>query len=215
MIHIDQGQAIPENPSLKVFSVSGDYSDNDLIECCGLDNTNIPVASFQAQFIKYGGLVYRFNEPEELGQAIVAIDPVSTHDSALLFSEEEARRLKRLAGNLLPENQVLADEAVSPIAQEALRQEALDPTVIDKDDPASTQPAIDVPPENSLETPVIVPPVIDTSTSTPPIIDTGISTTTPPVIDTSTSTPPIIDTGISTTTPPVIDTSTSTPPVTP
>ena len=84
MIHIEKEQKIAENENIIVYSPSGDYNDFDLIEYCQIDNPNVALGAFQAQFVKYGGLVYQFNEPAELGDAILAIDPESTHSAASL-----------------------------------------------------------------------------------------------------------------------------------
>ena len=96
MIHIEQNQKIPENENLRVYSISGDYSDNDLILCYELSDPQTPISSLQAQFIAYGSIVYQFNEPEKLGEAIISVDPNSTHDAAILYKEEEARKAKKM-----------------------------------------------------------------------------------------------------------------------
>lgn len=194
MIHIEQHQLVPDNNRLRVFSVSGDYSDNDAIECYTEDEPDVAVCSYQAQFIKYGGLVYRFNTPEELGAALVQIDPESTHNSALLYKEDEERRKKRLAGTLVPENPVPADENLSPIAQqEAMTQENEEALEEDPATPPAETPApepIPTPTPEPEQTPP--PPVVETSTSTPSVL--GTSTTTPTVVvPDATSTPSVIE----------------------
>lgn len=118
MIHIEKDQAVSGHDNLKVFSVSGDYSDEDLIDCYDIKVPSMATASFQAQYIKYGSIIYRFNEPEELGQALNDVDPQSTHDAVLLYKEERAREQKRKEGRLKPENPVPVDENLSEVAKE-------------------------------------------------------------------------------------------------
>ena len=118
MIHIEKDQIVSGHDNLKVFSVSGDYSDEDLIDCYDVKDSGVAIASFQAQYIKYGSIIYRFNEPEELGQALNEADPQSTHDAVLLYKEEQARETKRKEGKLKPENPVPVDENLSETAKE-------------------------------------------------------------------------------------------------
>jgi len=113
MIHIEQNQNVPENENLRVYSPSGDYSEVDLIECYDIRNPDLAICSFQAQFLKYGGVVYQYSAPEELGAKLIEIDPESTHDAVALYKEEEERRIKRLAGKLKPENPVPAKDSLA------------------------------------------------------------------------------------------------------
>ncbi len=115
MIPITRDQKVAGNDNLLVYAVSGDYADKDLIECYDPSLGNYPTACFQAQFIKYGPVVYQFNEPEELGKALIEIDPQSTHDSAALYKEEEDRKRKRRLGTLEPENPAPVDSGLSKI----------------------------------------------------------------------------------------------------
>ncbi len=177
MIHIEKDQIVPENENLRVFSVSGDYSDNDLIECYDIENPNSAACAFSAAFVKYGGIIYRFGMPEEVGEALLKIDPKSTHDYAVLFKEEEERRKKRLGGDFTPENPIPADENISQVAQDEAK--------IDEGQVVIT------PPENSADTTIIdssqtsldqsISSVSSTSTS-------NVSTTTPSNISTTTET---------------------------
>lgn len=157
MIHIEQNQLVPENEDLRVLSVSGDYNDNDLIECCHISNPGFALYAFSATFIKYGGVVYQYSDPLLLGKALLEIDPDCTHDYATLFKEEEARRVKREEGDFTPEAPVPVDESISPIAQtEALVEEE----VINNEE---------IPVVENNPTPEVVAPVtetVETSTST-------------------------------------------------
>jgi hypothetical protein len=222
MIHIEQNQKIPENPGLRVLSPTGDYNDVDLIECAPLDGDDIAVASLQAQFIKYGGLVYRYNEPEELGKAIYEVDKNSTHDSALLYAEDEARRQKRKAGTLVPENQVPADEAVS--ASQKAKAAVLDEESLSADgaDTTATTTATTTPKTTATTTPSTATTTATTSqnntatstaaTSTVPTPNTTATTTSSTATTTATTTP-TVNTGDTASTTPVYDfgTSTTTP----
>ncbi len=82
MIHIDKDQKIAENENLKVMTNTGDYEDSALIEFYDVIDPAVVAGAFQAQYVKYGNLVYGFNDPVELGNAILAIDGESTHTAA-------------------------------------------------------------------------------------------------------------------------------------
>lgn len=118
MIHIEKDQIVPENKDLRVFSQSGDYNDNDLIECYHIDNPDFALSAFSATFIKYGGIVYQFGDPLLMGEELLKIDPECTHDFAILFKEEEERKKKRERGDFTPDNPVPADENISSLMQE-------------------------------------------------------------------------------------------------
>lgn len=222
MIHIEKDQIVPENENLRVFSVSGDYSDNDLIECYDIENPNSVACAFSAAFVKYGGIIYRFGTPEEVGEALLKIDPKCTHDYAVLFKEEEERRKKRLGGDFTPENPIPADENISQVAQdeakideEQVAETATENTNIDSSQTSSDQSAD----TSSSNISVTTPEATSTPTTTPEIItpaESASSTTTPSALpETPTTTESIIlPTSTSTSTPDInmgAETSTSTP----
>jgi len=112
MIYIEQDQTIPENENIRVLSKTGDYNDTDPIEYYSVEEPGVAQGAYHAQFIKYGGLVYRFSDPKELGEEILKIDPESTH-SAASFVRMQNELLKQFdQGSLEPEslNKVLSDE---------------------------------------------------------------------------------------------------------
>jgi len=57
MVTITKGQSVPENPELEVLSPSGDYDENDLIECAKIGE-QVAFCSFEAQFIANGHTAY-------------------------------------------------------------------------------------------------------------------------------------------------------------
>lgn len=65
-VHIERGQAVPEQPGLVVTSPTGDYSPLDLVECGPADRLGLSTCSYQAQYIQYGGVAYRDQEYLEL-----------------------------------------------------------------------------------------------------------------------------------------------------
>jgi hypothetical protein len=111
MIKLKRGDQVFGEAKLKVSADAGEYGDYDLIECIDSSSPDAAPSMFQAQFIKYGSIVYQHNTPEALGAALVAIDPESTHDAALLFKEDEARRIARSAGKLEPSDPVPAPDS--------------------------------------------------------------------------------------------------------
>ncbi len=82
MIHIEQNQKISDSENLFVATATGDYEDNALIEFYEEGKSGIVLGSFQAQYVKYGNMVYKFSGHKELGEEILKIDPDSTHTSA-------------------------------------------------------------------------------------------------------------------------------------
>lgn len=168
MIHIEKGQSLTSDPTLRVATVTGDYEDSALIECYGADGDTV-VGAYQAQYIKYGDLVYRFNDPVDLGKAILAADPQATHSAASYVRMTEELLVKMNTGALEPESldQVIATEQA---ATEELRTENPESQVIEEEDVArSVQDEVsDTPP----------------TTSTP--VSTDVSSTTPSVLGAST-----------------------------
>lgn len=160
MISITQKMRIPEDDSLVIITPDGEYADTDLILCAERSNVSLPTAQFQAQYIKYGAVVYQFNTPEALGAALFAIDPESTHDAVALYREEEARRIAREKGTLKPEDPVAAPDA--------LQQEV----PVDQQSPVEEErieevPVTEQPPEESPTVPEL--PADNTSSTTPSI----------------------------------------------
>ncbi len=104
MIHIEKNQNIPENENLKVFTNTGDYEDVDLIEFYDVSNPGMAIGSFQAQYIKYGSLVYRCNDNLELGREILKMDPESTHSAASYVRMTDELLVKMNNGSLEPDS---------------------------------------------------------------------------------------------------------------
>jgi hypothetical protein len=100
MIHIEKNQNIPENENLRIFTETGDYEDTALIEFYDISNSDIAVGSFQAQYVKYGSLVYRYNDNLELGREILKIEPESTHSAASYVRMTDELLLKMNSGSL-------------------------------------------------------------------------------------------------------------------
>lgn len=57
MVTITQGQSPIDNPELVVVSPSGNYDENDLIQCAKLGESD-PVCAFEAQYIVNGNRAY-------------------------------------------------------------------------------------------------------------------------------------------------------------
>ncbi len=82
MIYLENNQSVKDEKGLFIASSSGNYEDGDLIEFYNENSPGIVAGVFQAQYVKYGGMVYRFNGHAELGAEILKIDPESTHSAA-------------------------------------------------------------------------------------------------------------------------------------
>lgn len=180
MITITQGQAVAENDGLVVFSSGNNYADTDLILCALAEQPSVPIAMYQAQFVRYGSIVYQFNTPEDLGKALVETDPDSTHDAVVLYQQQAARDAARAAGTLTPDTG--ADITATP-------SDTPPPTTTDT--ASSTPPVI-----------VDAPPPVDVSTSTAPVAqDDAALDVSPAPIDSGLFNDDSASTSVSTTTP--------------
>lgn len=168
MIHVEKDQPLASDPTLRVATATGDYEDSALIECYGAGSAVL--GAYQAQYIKYGDLVYRFNEPEALGKAILAVDSTSTHSAASYVRMTEELLAKMNTGALEPESldQVIATEQAAVEEQRA---------VVTEDGVVTDAPSAPQAPEP-------VPTTSASSTST--TISTDVSSTTPSVLGAST-----------------------------
>jgi hypothetical protein len=120
MVTVTENMDIAGDPNLTVYSPTGDYADTDLILCADKKNPGLPIVQLQAQYLRYGPIVYQYNAPEELGGALFALDPDSTHDAVLLYKEEEARKAARMGGTLIPSDPVPSPDSnadASPIPE--------------------------------------------------------------------------------------------------
>lgn len=141
MIHIEENQNIEENPHLKVVTPTGDYEDTALIEFYDVATPSIVVGAFQAQYVKYGSMVYRFNDHIELGKAILEIDPNSTHTSASYVRMTNELLSKMNNGTLEPES---LDRALST-EQDKMEEQIENP-------PVEEEVSEEVPSEGEIET---------------------------------------------------------------
>lgn len=158
MIHIEKDQEIAGQKELRVSSPSGDYEDSSLIEFYHVDNASVVSGAFQAQYVKYGGLVYNYSDHATLGDAILLLDPESTHTAAsyvrmnrelLAKMDEGTLEVTSLQETLDAEQTTMEskmDNSVQPaILEEKPTESAPTPDVTTED---STAP-IDVPPQTT------------------------------------------------------------------
>ncbi|MBP6884023.1 MAG: hypothetical protein KBC06_02220 [Candidatus Pacebacteria bacterium] len=112
MIHIEKDNGINDNANIKVATATGDYEDSALIEVYDISTPDIVAGAFQAQYIRYGNIVYGFNDPVELGRAILAVDPESTHTAASYVRMTEKLLAQMNSGTLEATSldQVITDE---------------------------------------------------------------------------------------------------------
>ena len=204
MIHIEKGQSVAENTNLRVLTATGDYEDSALIECYDLKNPDVAAGSFQAQYVRYGNLVYQFNGPKDLGEAILKVDPESTHTAASFVRMTNALLAQMTAGTLEAQSldQVVATEQAAideqrttpleTVTENATSTPALstNETTVD-DSPANTETATTTPQVNtnqqppiSNSTPLTSSTSTDSSSTTPQLFtptSTESSTTTPQI----------------------------------
>lgn len=98
MIRITHGQSVQGDTALSVVTATGDYEDTALIECAA--GTGAPVVAYQAQYVRYGNVMYQHSDPVELGRALLAIDPDSTHAAASYVRMSDELLAKMKAGSL-------------------------------------------------------------------------------------------------------------------
>lgn len=180
MIHIEQGQSIPENENIFVASPIGDYEDNALIEFYNSEDPEKIVGAFAAQYVKYGGLVYRFSDPKELGAEILKIDPESTHMAAS-FVRMQNELLKQFNQGDLEASSL--DTAL--LNEQVKMEEQMDNPSIDQNATTTQETATTTAPVANNN------PEFSAPTSTPvmeqPVIPQVAGTSTQPVIESSTS----------------------------
>ncbi len=152
MIHITKGQSVPEHPELRVYSDTGDYEDTDLINCYKIGKPNSAFCGFEASYIGYGGMVYRYADVEKLGEALLAIDPNCKHKAALFFKNELIRKGKIEKGEYSLENtKTDKEEIVEPESESETETETeteTDPETTP--DPEPTTPDSDPIPDSDI-----------------------------------------------------------------
>lgn len=169
MIHIEKDQAIAENENIKVLSPTGDYNDTDLIEYYSVEEPEVAQGAYHAQFIKYGGIVYRFNDPKELGAEILKIEPESTHGAASLVRMQNELSKQFDQGSLEPEslNQLMESEQIKMEEEMTNTSEDIDSENLEVETDSSSDLDLDA---QTSETATTTPIIGDMSSTTPPII---------------------------------------------
>ncbi len=143
MIHIETEQYLVDSTNLKVSSPTGDYEDQDLIECVDRENSVTSVIAYQAQYVKYGGMVYSFGSSKELGVEILKVDPQSTHAAASYVRMIEELDTQMNQGELEPsslknvlsdEQEVMEEKRAEPEIQETpqIKEEVLEDTPVEE-----------------------------------------------------------------------------------
>ena len=62
MIHIEQYQKVSGKDDLQVVTPTGDYNEEDLLECALSSNLSNPICMLQAQYVAFGSMVYQQDE---------------------------------------------------------------------------------------------------------------------------------------------------------
>lgn len=175
MIHIEKDQVVPESTDLKVAAPTGDYEDSALIPVCDIHKPEEVTGSYQAQYIKYGGLVYRFNDPKDLGAAILKVDPDSTHMAASYVRMTEELLAQMNAGSLE------SDSLTQAMSDEQSNMQTPTQDTASTDAPDVPAPSAPEPLPQTNETPLL------DASSTPVVPDAEVSST---ASDVSTTTVP-------------------------
>ena len=152
MIHIEQHQEVPGFANWRVYDPTGDYQDNDLIQCYDVADPGLALGSLQAQFIVYGGIVYQFNSPTELAAQLVEIDPGTTHEAVKLQAEMNSLSARMERGEV-----EVVDPIIEPTNQLPEEVPTDTPPVGDPVAPPEDVPAPDPTPEPIIPEPDPVP----------------------------------------------------------
>lgn len=201
MIYIEKNQKIAENENVRVYSPSGEYQDNDLIEVYDISSPEIVAGAFAAQYIRYGGIVYKFNDPQELGRAILEIDPTSTHGSASFVRMQDELLAKLNGGDLNTQTlQETITNEMNSIEQKLEEESNLGSQEIQQQIQTTKENIEKLETESSLSNQTNETDSTDINTSTPTIpptpIETQNTTSTPSITEiptaTTTSTEPVI-----------------------
>lgn len=150
MIHIEKDQEILDEKNFRIFTTTGDYEDSALIEFYDIEKPEIIAGSFQAQYIKYGNLVYKFSDPKELGEEILKIDPESTHTAASYVRMTNELLQKMNQGSLEPES---LDEVIT--SEQEIMKEKKEEEIEEEEQIISTPIPDPIP--NTITDPKIVP----------------------------------------------------------
>lgn len=165
MIYLEQGQKVLDKPELVVYEATGERNDTDMVICAEATNPSEPFCWLEAQYIAYGGLVYKISDDKELETEILKMDPDST----------------------------INDVAVDPVAspEDIVDATSTDPVVEIK--PSAAEPISDTvtsPVQETPTTPIEVVPDVNVgepaSTSTPalePVVEPAVQQIVEPVIE--------------------------------
>ncbi len=185
MIHLEFGQNVPENENLRVFSPTGDYGDEELVECYDVSKPGMAICAFSASFIKYGSLVYRFGNPESLGEALIKIDQESKHDAVAYYKEERVRKYRREHGDFRPDNPAAISARQGKDQKSKTNIEEVFKKIEETE--KKVEEIIELPPvagPTSSPNPALTPAPPEMSTSTPSVVEAV-----PEVVEITTSTP--------------------------
>ena len=184
-VRIYQDQPVPDSPGILVLSPTGDYAPFDFIECYLAGMPGQSYCAHQAQFVKFGSIVYReteyINLLNQLG--LVNIQPETLQD--MLLKDQSTIVIDKDPQDIVTPAvaAVVADVTVTAPANQysTTTDEIIPPTTTTTDTAASSTQAVSLPIDTSTTTPVTIP----NATSTPPL--EGFSTTTVPILDASTT----------------------------
>lgn len=144
-VRIYQNQIVPENSDLYVLSPTGDYSPFDLIQCFKKDNRTLACCALQAQFVKFGGVVYREDEYiDVLGRlGLVDLKPETLND--MITGDKTSIVVDKDPLANLPDVTFADDEVVQP------NQSIIDNTTTITD-PSSATSTQQLPPVEQIPT---------------------------------------------------------------
>lgn len=168
-VRIYKDQPVPENPGLFVWSSTGDYGPFDLIYTYEGGNPSLQFSALQAQFVKFGSVVYREEEYidilSQLG--LVNLQPDTLND--MLTADQSTIVVDKNPLDTLPDTPPVVETTQSSTPADTYAT-TTDQTIPVGDNPSA--PSVDT---NAT-------PTIDTTVSTSSdsnTIDTTISSSTP------------------------------------
>ncbi len=142
MIYIEQDSLIAEQNNLRVASPSGEYEDTALVAFYDVARPHIELGSYQAQYVKYGSMIYKFNDPKELGEEILKVDPESKHEAAV-FVRMSNELLAQMNGGTITDTslaEIRAQEGLPDVGEVAGVGTAATDTATSTTTPTTTKP---------------------------------------------------------------------------
>lgn len=203
MIHIEKGQKLKSDETMRVAVPTGDYNETDLIECYAAgQDPDKPTLMYQAQYVVFGHYIYQQSEEltEDQVSALVSNVPIDQviNNKKLIEGKKPAAKYEGsiISKNGLKGRRVMRGENNTIKFDQDLTKNNEQATSIDKSENATTTPVVQstptpspTPSPTSSPTPSPTPAIENTPTPSPSPTPTVTTTPNPsPTPDVATTT---------------------------